>query len=86
MTNTKRIQPQTTEQRLAMKQEIASRESFPQEVINQILNLNNETTLVEKESGKSFNLVELQLQGCLIEKGLRRRYVGYTDLKNYEVK
>jgi len=79
-----RIQKQTYEQRNQVKQEIKAGGNFD-EVIGTISILDDTTMFTEKESGKAFTCLEVQLKGCLIEAGTLRRYVGYNDLQNYTV-
>lgn len=78
------ILKQTDEQRDAIKKHIKN--DMPNDVsLGVIDSLIYGTKFIEKESKKDFYLIEVQLRGCLVENKLRRRYVSYQDLENYEV-
>lgn len=79
-----RINKQTYEQRVLVKEEIKAN-GMDDATFKTIAMLDDTTMFTEKESGKQFTCIEVQLKGCLIESGIRRRYVGYSDLNNYEV-
>jgi len=76
---------QTRLEREALKEILKAKLGANDEVYKTIEIMDDTTTVRDKISGKTFTCVELQLKGCLIENGLRRRYVSYADLNTYEV-
>jgi hypothetical protein len=77
------MRKQTPQEREFIKKEL--RKKLPTAVMNVVETIQDDTSFLEIASGKSFNCIEVQLKGCLIENGLRRRYVSYGELENYKV-
>ena len=78
------MKKQTLEERNQVKHHIEMAH-LPPELQEKIMIVDDTTKFTELETSKVFTCVEVQLKGCLIENGLRRRYVSYADLENYEV-
>ena len=76
---------QTRTEREILKEILKERLGATSELYKTIDIMDDTTTVRDKINGKTFTCVELQLKGCLIENGLRRRYVSYNDLNTYEV-
>ena len=79
------MKKQTPQERVAIKRILKDEYGEDSELFKKIIIIDDTTMFTEKESGKKFTCIEVQLKGCLIENGIRRRYVSYADLKNYEV-
>lgn len=79
------MKKQTPQERIAIKLALEEQYGEDHQTFKKISIMDDTTILTEKESGKKFTCIEVQLKGCLIENGIRRRYVSYADLENYEV-
>ena len=80
-----RLKKQTLEERDAIKRELRTSGVLPRDTYAKVLIMDDCTIVTESELGKQFSCCEIQLKGCLIESGIRRRYVSYADFENYEV-
>lgn len=74
------MREQTFSQVNAIKAEIFKLNQFPEKILNVIHFLKLGMEFRDKTSGDRFALVEVQLKGVLIDKGIRRVYVSYSDL------
>ncbi len=77
------MKKQTLEERQAIK-ELLMKELTPEQLAKVSI-MDDTTKFTEVETAKVFTCVEIQLKGCLIENGLRRRYISYADLEKYSV-
>lgn len=75
---------QTYEERLQVK-EIVLKSRLPKTTLNKVKILDDTTRFTDRETNEVFTCLEVQLMGCLIDDGLKRRYVSYADFENYEV-
>ena len=79
------MKKQTPQERIVIKRILKDEYGEDSELFKKIIIMDDTTIFTEIDSGKKFTCLEVQLKGCLIECGLRRRYVSYADLENYEV-
>ena len=77
------MKKQTPQERAVIKDHL--RNELTPATFDKVSIMDDCTKLTEIETLKVFTCVEVQLKGCLIESGIRRRYVSYADLQNYEV-
>jgi hypothetical protein len=79
------MKKQTPQERIAIKKILKDEYGEDHPTFKKIIIIDECTRFTELDSGKVFTCIEVQLKGCLIENGIRRRYVSYADLENYEV-
>lgn len=79
------MKKQTLEERTIIKKVLIEEYGEASPTAKKIAVLDDTTKVTELESGKVFTCVEIQLKGCLVENGIRRRYLSYADLENYDV-
>jgi len=79
------MKKQTPQERIEIKRILKEQYGEDSELFKKIIIMDDTTLCTEKTTNLVYTCVEIQLKGCLIERGIRRRYVGYADLENYEV-
>jgi hypothetical protein len=78
------MRKQTRDERNAIKQAIADNNLVDKETYQVIMILDDTTKALHKDTGKEFTVSEVQLKGILVDCGLRRRYISYAVISDYE--
>jgi hypothetical protein len=79
------MKKQTPHERIVIKKVLKEEWGECHPTFKKIIIIDDTTIFTETSTGKKFTCLEVQLKGCLVENGIRRRYVSYTEFENYEV-